>query len=244
MISKKHSFGLLSKNETKGLTQTEEVVDDKKRSFLKTLGIVGAGALAFSILPKKVQALSFGGGGIVGKVKIKNSSNTQVDPLTNSTLATTKSKFDSVHTKTAGIISDTASIITNTANVPTLGSYGSMAGSTSVAIASDQPTVPLKGYGTFSTANLTATDNDSLWYLRKINKQLECLSTTDNTASTGGKRQRIVVDAPVDNTIPTMDMAQSAGAAQTSTNGYGMQMYQDIARNAYANSIRRKLIFH
>ncbi len=233
MISKKHSFGLLSKNETKGLTQTEEVVDDKKRLFLKTLGIVGAGALVFSLLPKKVRAVSFGGVSTASKVKLKNSGGAQVDPATNTTLATVKTNFDSLHTKDADIITNTANVIANTANLPTLTHYGSMAGSLPVVISDGQPTIPVSGTGRFTPAKLSAVDNNSLWYLRKVMKRLEPLNTVGT-----GQRQRLAVDGCTDMTFV------NTGSATASVAGIGLPMYRDIARNAFANGIRKKLLFN
>lgn len=76
--------------------------------------------------------------------------------------------------------------------------------------------------------NKLATD-ESLILLRRIVKVLESNAVTD-----GQQRQRIVVDsgtvtATVSN-IPTIA-------------GQNQQQFVDVARNAYANGIRSKLVF-
>ncbi len=234
VLSSKKS-GSVGSSSAKMISEGKSISDQRRRLFLKALGVIGLGAVGATMFPRRAKALAFGGAPVANKVRLMDSNNNQINPATDATLATVKTNFDNLKTKTSDIITNTANIITNVANIPALSHYGSMASSTPVTIADDQTTVPVHGYGIFTPATLTATDDDSLWYLRKITKQLESLNTIDST----GKRKRVVVDSSTD-----MDLATATtGGVQTSTAGYGMQMYQDIARNEFANSIRKKLIF-
>lgn len=65
---------------------SEGHVDDKKRSFLKLAGVIGAGALAVSLIPKKAEALVFGGTPSANVVGVKNASNSRINPATDETL--------------------------------------------------------------------------------------------------------------------------------------------------------------
>lgn len=113
MLGSKHSFRLISsreinkvsvdfnlkkegvKNRANIISTTEDVkIDDKKRTFLKTLGAVGVGAVAASLIPGKAEALVFGSTPTSNTVGIKNSSNVKINPATQETLASIKSQSD------------------------------------------------------------------------------------------------------------------------------------------------------
>jgi len=54
--------------------------DTKKRSFLKLAGVVGVGAAATMLIPKKAEALVFGSSPTTGVVGLKDSSNNRINP--------------------------------------------------------------------------------------------------------------------------------------------------------------------
>lgn len=69
------------------LGEQKKVSDEKRRLFLKTLGVIGAGAVGASMLPKKAEALVMGatpGSSVVG---LKNASDVRINPATEETLA-------------------------------------------------------------------------------------------------------------------------------------------------------------
>lgn len=66
---------------------TEEKIDGNKRNFLKLAGLVGLGLAATQLLPKKADALVFGGTPAANTVGIKNSSNASINPATEETLS-------------------------------------------------------------------------------------------------------------------------------------------------------------
>ncbi len=201
-----------------------EKIDADKRAFLKVAGIAGVGIIA-ATLPEKANALSLGGAPVTTISGVKNVSGVAVNPVTENTLATLK-------TDTSAIAASEASIVSNVASIPAYGRV-SGAGSVPVALASDQSVLPVAGTMSFATpsAPLTMTDDDSTYYLRRAAKLLESRSTVD-----GSRRQRIVIDGSTDMTI-------TGSAAQTTVAGQGLQMYQDIARNEFANGIRKRLAF-
>lgn len=156
---------------------------------------------------------------------IKNSLNVKINPATQGTLSTVDSDLGNIQT-------NFTNIETNTNRIPAQGRTSSVY-SDPIAIASNQGTLPVAGSMTFATPSnaLIANDDQSLFYLRKIVKQLESMNTVDSA-----RRKRIVVDGSTD-----MDFVTSG--AVTTVVSYGLQKYQDIARNEYANGIRKKLSF-
>lgn len=63
------------------------ISDSQKRAFIKTLGVVGAGAMVYSMFPKKASALMFGSSpNSTEATAIKNIAGTVIDPATEETL--------------------------------------------------------------------------------------------------------------------------------------------------------------
>lgn len=107
-----------------------------------------------------------------------------------------------------------------------------------------------------STVGLTDTNSvrvnpatdDAIVYLRRMVKLMESQATVD-----AANRQRVTVDMFPGNvaTLPTYTAGATlptVTAVGTVTNittisGQNQQMYQDVARNAYANGVRQNLIF-
>lgn len=240
MLKSAHSFRLLSgKNEITDIrpalksekkvsnvkTEDTSESDSKKRSFLKLAGVVGVGAIAVSLLPKKAEALVFGSNPTATSTGVKNASGTRINPATEETLAT-------VQASTTAIESSTASIKTNTDRIPSLG-QAVMANSTPVVIASDQSPIAISGSMSFdASSRMTVDASDSLFYLRKIVKQLEPLTTVDSS-----NRQRVIIDSS-----SALTVTLSANTVTTIA-GQGTQMFQDVARNTFANGIRNNLAF-
>ena len=248
MLPSKHSFRLLSKEgialihhdpspRKKDFDSVES--DSKKRSFLKLAGVVGVGALATTLLPRKADALVFGSAPTAASMGVKNASGTRINPATEDTLdlvygntSDIDTNIGTVNTNIASVNSNISSVAANTANIPAKGQT-TMANSLPVTIASDQPALPISGTMTFDpTVQMTVNPADSLFYLRKIVKQLEPLTTVDNA-----NRQKVVIDGSVALTFTL------ATTAVTTIAGQGDQMFQDVARNTYANGIRNNLAF-
>lgn len=170
---------------------------------------------------------------------LKNLNNVNINPATEGTLIDVKNDTASIVTKTATLITNTASVVTKTAdvisdvsNIP-LKKNVSMANAVPIAIASDQ-TVNVTGQMTFNTPSspMYADDDNSLFYLRKIVKQLEPLNTMDPQ-----KRQRIYVDGSSDMTIATTTIFSAVAA-------YDQRINQYLSRNTFADNIRKRLIFY
>jgi hypothetical protein len=163
---------------------------------------------------------------------IKNILNQKINPATQGTLASIKTDADSIVTNTAAIVTNTASLQTNTANIPTQG-WKAGAAATPIALASNQPTLPVSGKMTFTPASTPMIENeaDSIFYLRKILKQLVPKATVDSA-----NRQRIVIDGSTDMTLNTTTVVTAVASE-------GLQKYQDVARDAFARGIRSKLQF-
>jgi len=249
MITSGQSFRLLSIKKIKAAHPEQESTsenqkdtvesDSRKRSFLKVAGMVGVGALATTLLPRKADALVFGSAPASNIIGLKNASNVRINPATDDTLAlvqtntaTVNTNIGTVNTNIATVNSNLASVAANTANIPVKGQT-TMVNSMPVTIASDQPALPISGTMTFDpTAKMTVDASDSLFYLRRIVKQLEPLTTVDSA-----NRQKVYIDGSATLTFTL------ATTAVTTIAGQGDQMFQDVARNTYANGIRNNLAF-
>jgi len=96
VIKNKYSFRLLTKAEIRNIKKSKK--DDSlllslnnqekedKRAFLKLAGLVGLGVAATSLIPKKAEALVFGGTPSTSVVGLKNTSNAPINPATEDTL--------------------------------------------------------------------------------------------------------------------------------------------------------------
>ncbi|MCX6713608.1 MAG: twin-arginine translocation signal domain-containing protein [Candidatus Vogelbacteria bacterium] len=215
------------------LVETASAIsDDKKRSFLKLAGLAGLGVAAATMLPKKANALVFGSSPGASRIGLKNSSNTPIDPATEGTLQSVNTSITGVLSDMDSIKTNTATIVTNTANLPVKG-QNNMANSLPVTIASNQTPIPISGSMTFdASSKMTVDAADSLFFLRKIVKQLEPLTTVDNA-----NRQRVTIDSS-----GTLTVSLSTNVV-TTVAGQNQQMYQDVARNTYATGVRSNLSF-
>lgn len=280
MLASKHSFRLLFKEkiapthhdikpEKKDFDTTES--DNKKRSFLKLAGVVGVGALATTLLPRKADALVFGSNPGPTSTGVKNASGTQINPATEDTLATIKAQtnlltFDAgsnpanLKVNVAAIasgadigIQNASNVTINPATQETLAAINAVTsqmqftgGALLTSVGGTGNIVGLKD--TTSTQVNPATD-DSLVYLRRMVKLMESQAAVDSS-----NRQRVTVDAFGAVTtgtgvsgagIPRVTVSSDSSITTTisTLNGWSDQMFQDPARNAYANGIRYNLVF-
>lgn len=243
-----HSFRLLSKKNTethhKDTIKDEKVSHPKdvnessnrKRSFLKLAGVVGVGALATSLIPRKAEALVFGSSPTSSTVGLKDSNNNRIDPAKESggNLASIAANTSPLMSSSAGgyIRQDSnatiakesggnlSTIATNTANIPAKG-QATMANSTPVVIASNQTAIPVSAtfsgsLGSVGMLDTTSTQvnpstDDSLQYLRRIVKLMESQAVVDS-----GNRQRITLDSigtgtAVTTTVPISGSVTASG---------------------------------
>ena len=168
---------------------------------------------------------------------IKNLSGANINPATEGTLVNINSDVADIATKTATLATNTSTFATNTATVASNtarilhSKQASMANSIPVAIASNQ-TVPVFGNMKFDTSTtMSANAVDPLFFLRKIVKQLEPMSTMDSA-----KRQRITIDSSNGLVIQTTTVVSTLA-------GYDQKMFQYSSRDTFARNIRTRLKF-
>lgn len=68
------------------VNESKDNHDTDKRTFLKVLGLTGAGIIASQMIPTKAEALIMGGTPGVSTIGIKNAGNTKINPATEETL--------------------------------------------------------------------------------------------------------------------------------------------------------------
>ena len=289
MIASRYSFRLLSKEKNRTIHPDHKIEatkapdaesDSKKRSFLKLAGVVGVGAAATYLMPKKAEALVFGSTPTSNVVGIRNASNVKINPATEDSLAGVKAKTDlltfdagaspanlkvniaagdvgiqnasNVTINPATEDGNLATIATNTNKLTALNFDGS-GNLLTAAVGGGASVVGIKD--TTNTQVNPATD-DSVIYLRRIVKLMESQAVVD-----AASRQRVNVDSFGTNTAlltgtgtgagtPRFTVASDSSLASVaaltniiSVAGQNQQMYQDVARNTYANSIRQNLAF-
>jgi hypothetical protein len=237
------------------MQEPEPEKDSGKRTFLKVAGIAAAGIAASSLLPNKADALVFGSTPASNVVGVKDSSNNRINP------AKEDGNLATVVTNTGPLVASGAGgyIRQDSTNSIALESGGNLA-----AIATNTSKLNFDGSGnlltsgsggggasgnvglinTSSTQVNPATD-DSIVYLRRIVKLMESQATVDS-----GNRQRITLDSlgpgtAITTTLPISGTvtATVANATITTLAGQNDQMFQDVARTAYAVGIRNNLTF-
>jgi hypothetical protein len=264
---------VVDSSDTAADTSSPKEVDSSRRAFLKIASIAGVGVAASALFPKTAHAYVAGSTPTSNVVGSKDASNVRINPAKeDGNLATIKTNTDSLVAPGAGgyIRQDSTSTIaketggnlaTIATNIPAKG-QAVMAGSTPVVIASDQAAIPVTGSISIDSVGLkdafdnriTPAQDDSIILLRRIVKLMESQAVVDS-----GNRQRITLDSigtntavtttvPVSGTV-TATVAGATLAAGSATigsvliAGQNQQMFQDVARNTYANGIRQNLIF-
>lgn len=234
--SVKYFSSSVKKNQVKKVDDFSEKinppVDDNKRMFLKVAGVAGLGLAASALFPKGAEAYVAGSTPTSNVVGIKNITNTKINPATeDGNLATIAGKDFATQTTLASIKTQADKLTFDVSNNLKVVSSG---GSSDVV-----------GLKDASDVRINPPSDDSLVYLRRIVKLMESQGTVD-----AGNRQRITIDSigpatAITTTIPVSGTvtATISSAAITTLAGQNQQMYQDVARNAYANGIRQNLIF-
>lgn len=277
MLDSAYSFRLFSKSKIKEnttLNPEPQIVSDtlesdsKKRSFLKLAGVVGAGAVAATLIPRKAEALVFGSTPTSNTVGVKNSSNARINPATQETLDAVKTQTD-LFTFDAG--SNPANLKVNIA----AGATGlKNTGGTSINPATEDTLAAIKsktdllsftgdslktaggsaasvvGLNDINSNQINPAADESVTYLRRIVKLMESQGTVDSA-----NRQRVTIDSlgtgtAVTTTVPVSGTVTASVAAGTNAmgsitaiDGQNRQMFQDFAKSAYATGIRQFLVF-
>lgn len=286
MIPSKHSFKLLSRAEIKksGLLQArlkkknlavlefkkdsqklEELeTGNKKRTFLKLAGVVGLGAVASLLFPKKAEALVFGSTPASNVVGIKNLAGDRINPakeddgnLEDIAMAFTtdtvggyirqNSDTPTIAMESDGNLEDIRDLFV-TAKVGGTGPDGAAGG----YIRQDSTGTIAKETGgnlaTLTTTASTLASEDAITYLRKLVKLMESQAVTDSSL-----RQRVTVEGATitSGTITTVGTVSTITAGTITTVGSvtglagvdARYLYIDTAHNAYANAIRPNLVW-
>ena len=179
----------------------------------------------------EVNIVSVASGGL--DFGLQNASNVTINPATEETLASIKTQVQQMRF-------DSANGLKATGTAPALASI-----------------VNVKDT---SKANIKPASDEAILLWRRMVKMMEAKATVDT-----GRLKRVTIDSfGTDNVtgvgssttvgvsgsvVPLVTIANDFSAnltglfTSTSYVGYNDQMYQDIARNAYARGIRSKLIF-
>jgi hypothetical protein len=248
-------------------------MDNNRRLFFKVAGVAGLGLAASALFPKGADAYVSGSTPTSNVVGVKNVANTKINPATEdgnlATVATnttslagkdfaTQTTLDSVKTNT-----DNLSVIkTNTDNLVSINSniakfkFDGDNLLISGGVGGGGGGYEIVGLKDLNSNRVNPSTEESLVLLRRMVKIMESQSTVDFA-----NRQRITIDAigtgtptALGATIPVSGSLTTAGTVSTVTTvtsvtnmvtlaGQNQQMYQDPARNAYANGIRQNLSF-
>lgn len=249
MIGSKHSFRLFSEkkeipnSDPKVETQHQEE-DNKKRDFLKLAGVVGVGAVVASLIPRKAEALVFGSTPTSNTVGMKNAANVRISPATETTLATlgTEATLATVAKESGGNLDTIAgkdfATQTTLAQIKTQTDKFTFSGSNLLTAATGNSTTVQNAAGT----TINPSTEESVVFLRRIVRLLESQAVVDSS-----NRQRITLDSIAASltltTVTTVSTVTSVTNVATIGSYAVNQMFSDVAKNTYANSIRRNLTF-
>ena len=241
--------------------EADDVSDTDRRMFLKALGVVGLGVVGASLLPEKASALVMGGSPATSVVGMKDSTNTRIDPATNTTLTGVKTQTDKLTfdgssnlyvqaaTNFSSQLENASNIVINPATEDTLAAIKTQTNKLNFDVSGNLLTAGAGGtasaVGIKDTTNTQvnpATD-DSIVYLRRIVRLMESQAVVDVA-----NRQRISLDAaPATVTVTGTVTANVAAGTNViggvTIDGQGRQQFTEIARQAYNSGIRSNLIF-
>lgn len=284
MIPLKYSFRFISKKELahigcKKRSQLSEKnsrreskdagveSDNRKRNFLRVMGIAGAGLVASQLLPKKAEALIMGSTPSSSVVGVKNAANTRIDPATEATLTSVKTQTDKFTFSSGNLIvtgdmgvQNASNVTINPATEDTLALIKAQAdkltfdGSNNLLTASAGGAASAVGIKDTTDTQVNPATDESVLYLRRIVKLMESQSVVD-----AANRQRITLDSlgpattittsvPVSGTVTATVTGATLGAGvaaigSVNIDGQNRQMFQDFAKTAYATGIRQFLTF-
>ena len=239
---------ILNSKNCQALVAPQKVIDDEKRRlFLKTLGVIGAGAVGASMLPKKAEALVMGGTPGASVVGVKNTGDVRIDPATEGTAGSIKTATEATQTS-AGLIKTNTDTLATNSNKFTF-SNGSL------VITGPNSADPVGLKNTSGTTINPATD-DAVVLLRRMVKLMESQATVDSA-----NRQRITLDSwgLASTLLGTGTSANCARVALGSDSTVGtvtsvtnvvtigsytaQQMFGDVSHDVYANALRKNLTF-
>ena len=225
-INKQDTFSKETAENQQRIIEAEIEKDSNKRAFLKLAGLVGAGALAATLIPKKAEALVFGSTPAASHVGVKDSTNNPIDPAKEGTLVDIKTNTAKLNNLT----------FTNDVPAPTNFLMVAPVDSTNNRIS------PATEGGLANVGN--SVNDQSIWMLRKIITLLKPLGMTTGTQS---NRLSVDVNSGAVNigsgTITTVATVNNLANLSNIGNVNAFSLMKDSARNAYANSIRSKISF-
>lgn len=239
------------------------VADGDRRTFLKALGILGLGIAGASMIPDKANALVMGGSPATSVVGVKNSSNTRIDPATDTTLSGVKTQTDKLTfdgssnlyvqaaTNFSSQLENASSVVINPATEDSLSAVKTQLnkltfdGSNNLMTTGSGGSASVVGVKDTTNTQVNPATDDSIVYLRRIVKLMESQAVVDSA-----NRQRVTIDSITGSlTLTTLTGITNALPAGTNLmggvtiDGQGRQQFTEIARQAYNSGIRSNLIF-
>ena len=208
----KYSFTLVGKEQLSKVQTSESLAsfssqksinDEKRRLFLKTLGVIGAGAVGASMLPKKADALVMGGTPGSSVVGVKNTSDVRIDPATEGTVGSIKTATEATKIATDSIKTNTDTLVTNSNKFTFAGS------DLNVVKATDSDNVIFQDD---SANTISSYSEDAIVMLQRIVKQMESKATVDVA-----NRRRIAIDGWGSNLNGPMDSGTATGLQSVTT---------------------------
>jgi hypothetical protein len=247
-------------------------MDNNRRLFFKVAGVAGLGLAATALFPKGANAYVSGSTPTSNVVGMKNIANAKINPATeDGNLATIAANTTSLAGEDFATQTTLASVKTNTDNLSGIKTNtdnlsGIKSNTDKFKFDGDNLLISggvgggggyeIVGLKDLNSNRVNPSTEESLVLLRRMVKIMESQSTVDFA-----NRQRITIDAigtgtptALGATIPVSGSLTTAGTVSTVTTvtsvtnmvtlaGQNQQMYQDPARNAYANGIRQNLSF-
>lgn len=197
-----------------------KVDDHKRRLFLKSLGVIGLGALGATMFPKKTQALVMGGTPATSVVGVKDADNVRVNPAKEEQLPTalTASGNFKVAVSEATVPVGLKNVAGTTVNPATQETLAALATATT----------------SLNTTSATLATEESILLLRRMVKMMESQAVVDTSM-----RQRVTIDV-----IPTVATTVSSGTITANLGGVDSRwQIIDWSRQIYNSGIRDHLTF-
>lgn len=204
-------------------SRLEKVDDHKRRLFLKSLGVIGLGALGATMFPKKTSALVMGGTPATSVVGLKDTDNLRMTPA----------KTGQLPTALTG--SGNLKVAISEAVVPV--GLKNVAGTTINPATQETLAALTTATTTLNTTSATLATEDSLILLRRIVKLLESNAVVDTNM-----RQRIVVDSGAITVSGSVTVATITSLNQLAGVDSRWQII-DWSKQAYNSGIRGNLTF-